>query len=223
MAAPPQGGEDRTGSESAGPSAGPSADTPTPPPPEATLYRPPHRPPPPRQERSTPSPSTLPPPSMPTGGSNMETLEERLKRVARDRKRKAEVHTEDGSREPTPEPAATAQGSTSASAATVGPSADVGNRDGQRKRSAEDEPDDPRLVGEGPEAELGSTDIEHECAKCNQKFRCHMKFISLVSGSHVVPSAYTAHIPVAESQVPLGTIHGKLGAAEHPTVKQSPI
>ena len=100
----------------------------------------------------------------------METLEERLRRVARDRKRKAEAHTEDGSREPVPEPAAPAQGSTSASATTVEPSVDVGSRDGQRKRPAEDEPDDPRLVGGGPEAELGSADIEHECATCNQKF-----------------------------------------------------
>ena len=141
VAAPPQGGEDRTGSASAGPAVNPP--TPPTPAPEATqtpLYRPtapppPYRPPPPRQDRSAPSSSTLPPPSTPTGGGNMETLEERLRRVARDRKRKVEAHTEDGSREPVPEPAAPAQGSTSASATTVGPSVDVGSRDGRRTRA----------------------------------------------------------------------------------------
>ena len=44
----------------------------------------------------------------------------------------------------------------------------------------------------------------------------------MISGSHGVPSAYTEQRPMAESQVPPGTIHGKFGDTEHPTVKQSP-
>ena len=44
----------------------------------------------------------------------------------------------------------------------------------------------------------------------------------MISGSYGVPSAYTEQRPVAVSQVPLCTMHGKFGVAEHPTVKQSP-
>ena len=46
--------------------------------------------------------------------------------------------------------------------------------------------------------------------------------LSVVSGSHVVPSGYTGHRPVAGSQVPAGTMHGLFGDPEHPTAKQSP-
>ena len=44
--------------------------------------------------------------------------------------------------------------------------------------------------------------------------------------SHVVPSAYTEHRPVAKSQVPPGIMHGLMRDAVdalHPTDKQSPI
>ena len=41
--------------------------------------------------------------------------------------------------------------------------------------------------------------------------------------SHVVPSGKTWQRPVAWSQLPEGTMHGLLGAAEHPISRQSPI
>ena len=44
----------------------------------------------------------------------------------------------------------------------------------------------------------------------------------VVSDTHVIPSAYTEHRPVAESQVPPGTRQFE-SDAEQPTVKQSPI
>ena len=44
----------------------------------------------------------------------------------------------------------------------------------------------------------------------------------MVSESHVVPSAYTKHRPVAGSQVPEGSMHGEADDLAQPSLKQSP-